>query len=289
MTRDQSTNPGHGAAAGLGDPQSRVGIVGVGRMGLPMARHVIAAGFEVVAFDADAGAQAAAASAGARPLSTPADVAAASDVVIVVVPTDADVLAVCDGERGLLAAARPGVVIAICSSVLPETVQAVAARASARDVGVLDAPLTKGVGAAEAGTLTVLVGGKASHLDKARRVLACFSQTIHHLGRVGAGQVGKTVNNILLWVQLAAVCEALELGARLGVPPVRMRAALEDCSADSWVLRELPRIRPTWPEKDLENALRMAADVGCAIPIADFVTARAGEFSADAIRRLLAG
>ncbi len=278
-----------GAASDGAGARPCVGIAGVGRMGLPMARHVLAAGFDVVAFDLDSDALGAAEAAGARPAPDPAELARECDVVLVVVPADDDVRAVCLGERGILGAARPGAVIAICSSVLPATVAAVAAQASARGVGVLDAPLTKGVGAAQAGTMTILVGGETAHLDQARAVLECFSEKIHHLGPVGAGQAGKTVNNILLWVQLAAVCEALDLGARLGVPAERMRAALEDCSADSWVLRQLPNITPTWPEKDLENALGMASGVGCPAPITAAVAARAGEFSAAAIGRLLAG
>lgn len=283
-----STEPARATVSDRGGPRPRVGIVGVGRMGLPMARHATAAGFEVIAFDLDPAATGKAAAAGARTASSLADVAAGSDVVLVVVPTDADVVAVCAGDGGLLETAPSGAVIAICSSVLPETVRSVAALAAARGVGVLDSPLTKGVHAAEAGTMTVLVGGETSDLDKARRVLDCFSLAIHHLGPVGAGQIGKTVNNLLLWVQLAAVRESLELGAKLGVRPERLRAALEDCSADSWVLRELSRIRPTWPEKDMQNALRMAAGAGCSVPIADAVAARAHEFSAEAVRRLLA-
>ncbi len=265
-----------------------VGLVGVGRMGLPMARHILAAGFELAVFDSDAKATSAAASLGATRAASLAELAAASEVVLVLVPTDADVRAVCCGEGGLAANARAGAMIVVCSSVLPETVQAVSKEANQHGVAVLDAPLTRGVRGAEAGDLTVLVGGDAAHLERVRPVLDCFSKVVHHLGPVGAGQVGKTVNNILLWVHMAAACEALDLGARLGVAPERMRSALQDCSADSWVLRTLPQIQPTWPAKDLENALRMAAGAACTMPLTQSVAANADDLSAKAVGRLLA-
>ena len=271
-------------------PQSlRVGLVGAGRMGLPMARHILAAGFALTVFDTDAEALTAAKALGAATCKSLSGLAANRDVLLVLVPTDEDLRAVCSGEGGLAANARAGTAIVVCSSVLPETVREVAGQAARHGVSVLDAPLTKGVRGAEAGCLTILVGGEAPVLDRVRPVLKSFSTAIHHLGPVGAGQVGKTVNNILLWVHLAAAREALELGARLGVAPERLRAALQDCSADSWVLREMPRIQPTWPVKDLENSLHMAAGVDHAMPLTETVAARAGDFSAEAVRRLLAG
>lgn len=264
-----------------------VGFVGIGRMGLPMARRVSAGGFDVLAFDTDPAALAAAGTAEIRTASALNELACESDLVLVVVPTDADVEAVCLADRGILESARPDTTVAICSSVLPETVRSVAAHARRRGIAVLDAALTNGVRAAEAGTMTVLAGGDVATLEKARGVLACFGRAIHHMGPVGAGQVAKTVNNVLLWAQLAAVQEVLGLGSRLGVAPSELRTALQDCSADSWVLRELPLIQPTWPEKDLEIALRLASALGFAMPLTECVAGRADELSAEAICSLL--
>ena len=240
------------------------GFVGLGRMGLPMARHAAKAGFPVTGYDIDAAALARCPGDGA---SSAKAVAAAADVVLVIVPTDEDTVAACLGPDGALAAARPETVVVLCGSLLPETVRRIGAAGG--PAGILDVPLTKGVRAAESGDMTLLVGGETRHLERARPILQSFSTAIHHLGPLGSGQIGKTVNNILLWVNLKAALEALDLGRRLGIAPAAPRRALYDCSADSWVLRELDRIQPTWPGKDLDNAMTLAGTVGLSMPLAE--------------------
>ncbi len=274
--------------AGPDAPVAHVGFVGVGRMGLPMAGHVAAAGFSVSAFDVDETARQRAESAGIGLAASPAEVAAGADLVLVVVPTDEDVLSVCRGPEGLIEAGRPGTLIAVCSSVRPETVGGVHGEAGPRGLGVLDLPLTKGIRAAEAGTMTLLAGGTARDLERARPVLDCFSSAVHHVGPVGSAQVAKTVNNLFLWAHLAAAAEALEFGARHGLEVERLRAALLDCSAESWVLRELANIQPVWPAKDMRNALIMADEIGFAMPLAEGVAERIGDLDRAALDRLLA-
>ena len=276
------------SATGEDGPKS-VGLVGVGRMGLPIARHMLAAGFGVIVFDLNAGSVAEAEAAGCRVAESLPALARASDVVLVLVPTDGDVTTVCSADKGLLAGAGSGTVIALCSSLLPETVMRVADEASALGVRVLDVPLTKGARAARSGTLTLLVGGDEAALEEVRPVLETFSTAIHLVGPVGAGQVVKTINNILLWTNLAALVEALELGARLGVDADRLREVLMDCSADSWVLRALPTIEPTWPGKDMDNALKMAGGAGLALPLANTVRQRMTGFSRGDIDKVLGG
>jgi 3-hydroxyisobutyrate dehydrogenase-like beta-hydroxyacid dehydrogenase len=242
-----------------------VGVVGLGAMGGPIARHLLEAGFGVWGYDLDPEAVARLAHLGARTAPTLAELASQSRAVLVFVPTDADVLEVCDG--GLLAAARPGTVVLVCSSVRPETCEAVAA-AAPEGVGVLDAALTGGVRGAQQGRINLLVGGDPEVLDRVRPVLAPWTAAVHHLGRLGAGQVGKTVNNLIHWGQISTITEALRLGRAYGLPVGAMRAALFDGPTDSRTLRELEQMRFTWWSKDLDNAKQMAEAVGMTLPVA---------------------
>jgi 3-hydroxyisobutyrate dehydrogenase len=248
-----------------------VGVVGLGAMGRPIAEHLVAAGHPTTVFDLDPQAVAEVAARGARPAGSLPELAAASDVVVVVVPSDDDVRAVCLGPDGLLAAARPGAALLISASVRPETCAEVAGAARERDVDVLDAALTGGVRGAEAGRVNLLVGGDEQVLDRVRPALRPWTVAVHHLGELGAGQVGKTVNNLCHWAQIAAVHEALQLGQRLGVAPSRLRAALLDSPVASRTLAEIEQMRLTWWAKDIANAERMADTVGAQLPLTERV------------------
>ena len=265
----------------------RVGVVGAGRMGLPMARHAAAAGFQVVVFDIDPAACRKAELAGLRVAGSLAELAAELDCALVVVPRDDDVLSLSRGPEGLLATLPAGAVLALCSSLLPETPRTIQDEAGGRGPRVLDLPLVGGVGGAEAGTLTLLAGGDRKDLNRARPMLESFATQIHHLGPVGSAQIAKTVNNLMLWANLAAAAESLALGVRLGLDVDRLRSALADCSADSWALRGIGRIQPSWPRKDLENALASAADAGVELPLAERVAEVIGSWDRPALDALL--
>lgn len=245
----------------------RVGVVGLGAMGAPIARHLLTAGFHVTCCDVDPGAVGAAVALGAHAARTPAEAGRACDCVLVVVPTDDDVLAVCCGPGGLAETARAGLVVVISSSVRPETCREVA-RALAPRAGVLDAGLTGGVRGAEEGRVNLLAGGDPALLDRLRPMLAAFCSGVHHLGPLGSGQVGKTVNNLVHWATVAALTESLRLGERLGVPGARLRRALTGGPTDSRTLREIEHMRLTWWAKDLANAVAMADDAGEDLPLA---------------------
>ncbi len=250
-------------------PVTRVGFVGLGRMGLPMAAHAAAGGFHVTGWDVDETAIADAEAAGCRPAQSLSHCAQNSEAIFIIVPTDDDFTAVCSQANGIFNSARPGTILCACSSLLPETASAMAAQAAGLGLEFLDMPLTKGVRAAASGTMTILVGGKAEILDRLRPVLATFSAAIHHVGGAGAGQVAKSVNNILLWSGLESAIEALALGRAYGLDVETLRRALLDCSADSWVLRELQQIQPTWPAKDLANVAHMARKMRIDMPLVD--------------------
>jgi 3-hydroxyisobutyrate dehydrogenase-like beta-hydroxyacid dehydrogenase len=255
-------------------------------MGGPVVRHVLAAGYAVVVRDLDPELVRRYAELGARPAATAAELAGAADVTAVFVPSDEDVLAVCTGPDGLLAAARPGSLLLLCSSVRPDTCQAVA-RAAPAGVHVVDAALTGGVRAAEAGTINLLTGGDPAALVPARALLAPWTASIHHLGPLGAGQVAKSVNNLVHWAQISAITEALELGRRHGLDVPALRRALMDGPTDSRTLRELEQMRLTWHAKDLANAAVLAEEVDLALPVADVSRRVMRERSVEGVAELL--
>lgn len=255
-------------------PTPTAGVVGLGAMGYPAAEYLAASPFPTFAYDLDRAALEAIEGKGATPTSSLRELAEQSSVMFVFVPSDDDVRTVCSGEDGLLAGAQPGSVVAICSSALPETCEAIAAEGRAKGVDVLDAALTGGVRGAEAGEINLLVGGDEQVLDRIRPLLAPWCKSVHHLGGLGAGQVGKTVNNLVHWAQISAINEALRFGGRLGVPPSRLREALKDGPADSRTLRELEFMRFTWHKKDMANAFAMAQSVDPPIELPVAATAR---------------
>lgn len=248
-----------------------VGLVGLGMMGRPAAELLAAAGHPTFAYDVDPAVLAAVAGHGVRGVDRLPELAARCDVVLVMVPSDQDVLDVCTGPGGLLDGSRRGSVLLVCSSVTPETCRRVAAAAGPQGVDVLDAALTGGVRAAEAGTINLLVGGDAAVLDRIRPALAPWTGTVHHLGGLGAGQVGKTVNNLCHWGQLSVIVEALRLGRALGVEPTLLREALLDSPVASRTLAEMQLMKLTWHAKDLANAFRMAQTVDQPLPVARVV------------------
>ncbi len=269
------------------DAIRRVGVIGLGRMGLPMARHLLHAGFEVAGFDLDPARGAALTETGGVAAASAREVGAYGQAALVMVADDAQVKAVTLEPAGVLAGLEQGGVVIISSTVKPSTCQEVAAAAAARGIGVLDAPVAKGQRSAEAGDLTVFAGGEAAIFQRCLPILRAFGREIIHIDtQVGAGQVAKLANNIILWAGVVAVHEALALAERLGVAPTRLRRALRYGSADSYVLRELHLINLTWPDKDLEQAREVAAVVGTELPLANTVGTLIKTLTREALRRV---
>ncbi|MGH2348047.1 MAG: NAD(P)-dependent oxidoreductase [bacterium] len=270
------------------DPQIHtVGVVGLGRMGLPMARHVMRAGFAVEGFDRDPARGRLLGESGGAARASLRDLAAGCDLVLVMVADDAQVLDICTGAGGILQHARPDTALVISSTVKPTTCAQVAAAAAPRRIGVLDAPVARGQRAAEEGTLTVFVGGDPVLAARCRPVFEAFAREIEHVGdEVGAGQVAKLANNLILWAGVVAVHEALALGEQLGVSPVRLRDALRHGSADGYALRELHLVNLTWPHKDIEQALEVAAQAGRELPLTERVGMLIRSLTRDELRRI---
>jgi 3-hydroxyisobutyrate dehydrogenase-like beta-hydroxyacid dehydrogenase len=244
-----------------------IGIIGLGRMGLPMGRRLVEAGYEVVGFDTSAEAQKNAAEAGISVVASAAEVAAASDASMVIVGFDDEVTATVLGEGGLLEGARQGHAVFICSTVRPDTVRALQGPATERGVDVLDATLCRAEHAAVDGTLLIMTGGPEDVASRWRPMLDHLGTDVYHLGELGAGQVGKMINNQLLWVAVVANWEGLRLGVRLGVDQDALRAALEQSSGNNWALETWGKSRPMpWAEKDLSIVLDYAQRVGLEMP-----------------------
>jgi len=248
--------------------QERIGIIGVGRMGLAMLKHLIKAGYTVTACDIDQVQLTKAADEGAGLVATPMEIAAAADFVILAVGYDDEMKAVADGPEGLLNTMQPGSIIAVSSTVAPDTVKALEVRAKTRDIGVFDAPIARGRLAADKGTLLAFVGGTSKVVERALPVYRTFCSDIAHLGGVGAGQVAKAMNNFLLWVNGIALIEAGRLSEAAGMDLVRLREALLISSGASDALKNWDGVSFSWALKDMQIVIDMADKAGLSLPIA---------------------
>ncbi len=251
----------------MADKQT-IGIVGVGRMGQAMTRHLTRHGYAVVAQDIERNALDAAKALGADVRTTPAQVGQACEFVIVAVGYDDEAAAVMLDQGGLLETMRPGSVIAVSSTCTPEHVKMLAGKARARGVEVLDAPICRGQRAADDGTMLTLCGGKPEVFQRGEPVYRTFSKDIVLLGDVGAGQVGKAMNNFLLWVNGIALIEAGRLCEANGMDLVKLREALLISSGASDALRNWENVSFLWALKDMQIVARMADHAGLSMPIA---------------------
>lgn len=247
---------------------SKVGVIGLGRMGRPIARNLIAGGFTVFGFDADRRAVAEAAAAGIEIMPSCAATAAACDAVIIVVGFQAQVEDALFGADGVLAGAGAGTAVLVASTVAPGYMAALDKRVEGQGIQLVDMPVARGEQAAESGDLLVFLGGGDDAVARCRPVIACFAGRIHHLGGPGAGQAAKAVNNMLLWTCLCANVEGLDLGAAMGVDREALRAALLDGSGANWALETRADDRPAlWAEKDMTIVLQEAEAAGVSAPV----------------------
>lgn len=246
------------------------GVIGLGAMGLQMARHMAGKGFEVAGFDISAEAMKRAAAVGVKPVASAADVGAEADVVIVMVATDAQVEdVVCNS--GLLDRLVRGAVICVAASTSPETARELEAIAAKKGIGLLDTPVVLGQEAADNGTLTVFCGGDEKAFAKAKPALSAFGANVMHVGRCGMGQLTKTVNNMLLWACMSANYEALTFAKAMGADIPKLIAALQHSSGANWSLSRWGKSTGKWAEKDMDVALELAQDAKVPVPLAALV------------------
>jgi 3-hydroxyisobutyrate dehydrogenase len=216
--------------------KARVGIVGVGIMGSRMCANLVKAGFDVQAFDLQAGALARAREVGATAGADLPALAARSDTVVISLPDAPALRAACDGERGLIAHLPKGAVVCDTSTVDPASAREMAALAKAAGASFLDCPVSGGPPGAQAATLTIMVGGAADALERARPVLGAIGKKIVHCGESGNGQAAKLVNQALVAAHTVAALEALLVGRKAGLGLDTMYSILQTSSGRSWML-----------------------------------------------------
>ena len=225
------------------DTSIKVGVIGLGKMGKPITRNLLKAGFAVTVHNRSAASTAEMVAAGAVDGGTPRGVAEASDVIITSLPDPAAVRAVYLEPDGLVDSVRPGQVVIDTSTIDPGLSRELAERIAARDAMFLDAPVSGGVAGAEAGTLTIMIGGTEDAFEKATPVLSAIGQKLHLVGPSGSGTVIKLANQLLVGINMAAVAEAMVLGVKAGADPVKMLDVLSTSFGGSRMLdRGVPLI-----------------------------------------------
>jgi len=216
------------------DEKIRAGVIGLGAMGAPMARHLANAGFLSMVWNRTSStAEAVSKETGALKAGTPEQLAAACNVILTCVSADQDLL---DVVEQLLPGVKPGSVLVDTSTVSPVTAKRVASSLQDANAGFVDAPVSGGVEGAKKGTLSVMAGGDSATISRIMPVLETISATVTHMGPVGSGQATKAVNQVMIAGIAEAVCEALALGEKLNLPSERLLSIVRAGAAGSWFL-----------------------------------------------------
>ena len=266
---------------------SRTAFLGLGALGAPMARRLLAAGVPLTVHNRNREREAPLLAAGAQAAADPAAAVRAAELVCLCLSDDSAVRSVLEAAAPALAA---GALVIDFSTIAPASSTAVAASLAERRVRYLDVPVTGGTEGAEAGTLSLLIGGAPEDVERARPLLQLLGRHLHHFGPVGCGQQVKALNQVLVAGSYAAVAEAMALGARLGLSLPQVREALRHGAAGSWALehRAGHMLRDDYPlgfrlalhRKDLAIALAAALAAGLELPISQRVAAMEDELIA---------
>ncbi|MGF1445555.1 MAG: 3-hydroxyisobutyrate dehydrogenase [Pikeienuella sp.] len=263
---------------------ARIGFIGLGNMGLPMARNLLAAGHEVTGFDLAPEALEALEQGGGQVAESARHAVLEAEAVITALPAARHVRGVYLGGDGILATAPSATLFIDCSTIDVATARAVAEEAHARGQRFVDSPMSGGVGGATAGSLTFMVGGTAPSFEAAKGVLSAMGRTIFHAGPSGAGAAAKICNNLMLAIQMISVAEGFNLAEKLGLPAANLYAISSTATARCWSLNDycpVPGPVPAAPSnrdytpgfaaelmlKDLRLAMEAAASEGVATPM----------------------
>jgi len=254
----------------MGNPT--IGFIGLGIMGKPMARNLIKAGYPLVVHNRSRAAVDELSKEGAQPAANSREVAAASEIVITMLPDSPDVELVYAGENGVFAGAKAGILLIDMSSISPIVARKLAADAQKRGMDMLDAPVSGGEAGAISATLSIMIGGKPLAVERAMPIFQALGKNIVHVGDVGAGQVTKAANQMVVGTTIAIVSEALVLAAKAGVDPSKVRQALLGGFAQSKILEAhgqrmldrnfKPGFRIRLHEKDMKIALATGSEYG---------------------------
>jgi 2-hydroxy-3-oxopropionate reductase len=259
----------------------KIGFIGLGIMGKPMALNLIKAGYGLTVYDIISERMEDLVRAGARRASSGKEVAAQSEVVITMLPNSPQVREAVLGPAGVLEGALPETVLIDMSSIAPLVSQEIAAQAQAQGVAMLDAPVSGGEPKAVAGTLAIMVGGSQQTFDRVKDVLAALGSSVTRVGEIGSGNVTKLANQIIVALNIAAMSEALVLATKAGVDPEKVFQAIRGGLAGSAVLDAKapmvlkgnfnPGFRIELHIKDLANALDTAHELGVPLPLSSEV------------------
>lgn len=257
----------------------RLGFIGVGNMGGPMAGHLIAAGHDVGVFDLRSESVDPLVEAGGRRCASPSEAADGAEAVLLSLPMPSDVESVVAGPGGLFDVLPSGSTILDLTTSSPSLSRQLAAQGAERGIAFLDAPVSGGVGGARRGTLAVMVGGPQDVFETYQPVLQAFAAKVVHCGEVGAGNVVKVVNNMLAFTNMMGVTEALLLGAKAGVDPKILREVVQASSGASFVwdsgtraiLRDklAPTFNNTLASKDIGLAVDLAHELNVPVPMGE--------------------
>ena len=255
----------------------KIGFIGLGIMGKPMAKNLLKAGYELVVYDINQDAVNEVVAAGAKSAPTSKDVAAQSEVVITMLPNSPHVKAAVLGENGVLEGAKPGLVLIDMSSIAPLASQEIAAAVAKKGVEMLDAPVSGGEPKAIDGSLSIMVGGKKELFDRSTELLSKMGKSVVLCGDVGAGNTTKLANQIIVALNIAAVSEAFVLATKAGVDPELVFNAIRGGLAGSTVMEAKapmimagnfkPGFKIDLHIKDLANAIETGHDVGVPLPL----------------------
>jgi len=253
----------------------RIGFIGVGTMGLPMATNLARKGFTVTAYDLNPAAVQAAAQAGMATAASAAEVVAASDLVITMLPSSPHVEAVYTGDGGVLAAARKGTLCVDMSTIDPAVSRRVAAAAAERGLRFVDAPVSGGTPRAIDGSLAIMVGGADADVAEAMPALRAMGANVIHVGAVGCGEVAKLCNNLIAGVAAVAVSEAFRIAEGFGVDLKVVTEVISKSSGHTWLMEHMHPVPGLVPRAASSNDYRpgfmtdlMCKDLGLAVDAA---------------------
>ena len=258
-----------------------IGFIGLGIMGKPMARNLMKAGYPLVVHNRSRGSVEELAKEGAQAAATSKEVAGRSEVLITMLPDSPDVELVYAGENGVFAGAKAGMLLIDMSSISPVVARKFAADAEKRGCDMIDAPVSGGEAGAIGATLSIMIGGKATAVERAMAIFQALGKNIVHVGDTGAGQVTKAANQMVVGTTIAIVSEALVLAAKAGVDPAKVRQALLGGFAQSKILEAhgqkmlernfKPGFRIRLHEKDMKIALAAGSEYGVPLMVSSQV------------------
>ncbi|MCH8114939.1 MAG: NAD(P)-dependent oxidoreductase [Chloroflexi bacterium] len=259
---------------------SRVGFVGVGKLGRPMAQRILRAGHDLLVFDTEASARSAFQGTTAEVATSLTELASECGIVCLCLPGPAEVEQVVSGRDGIGSTVRPGTLVVDHTTNSPTVVRQVGEQLRLRGAALIDAPVSGGIEGAAAGTLTALIGGEPEHVERARPLLEAFSTAIVHVGPLGAGTVAKLMNNLATFALDQVIGECLTIGARAGIEPDRLLEALQQSAIgkggnlhvrmpDTFMKGDFePRFTLAGAHKDVRLAVGLAEESGVPIRIA---------------------